>query len=63
MEPINGLITFASSFKHCVKFEFESIFVVTVGISEISKALQSPTVNEEVEALVIAGCVDLTLSK
>ena len=31
------------------------MFVVTDGISEISDALQSPTVNEDVEALVIAG--------
>ena len=31
------------------------MFVVTDGISEISDASQSPTVNEDVEALVIAG--------
>ena len=44
----------ASSFKHCVKFEFESIFVVTLGTSEIPEE-HSPTEKVDVEALVTAG--------
>ena len=56
-----GLIILASSFKHCVKLEFESMFVVTLGTSEMLE-VHSPTEIVDVEALVIAGCVDLTLS-
>ena len=57
-----GLMILASSFKHWVKFEFESIFVVTPGTSELSE-VQSPTDIVEDEALVIAGCVERTLNK
>ena len=53
-----GLMIFASSFKHWVKFELESILVSTLG-TELDDELS--TVNKLVST-VRAGWVDLTLN-